>query len=219
MGELDSTLEQKAVDALLRYGFCILRNFFCRTTITSIGNTTLLGETKILMDQTVFTHNLTLRNILQAAFNLSNNIDEQHGFFYAGDICSHIINSNNNDQMYTKVSHIFSSTGCLPPHCIQLFIPAAQNSLVLQDGSTSLGGMAFVAGSHAPSTFKRIMMPNDKAKQELHKRIIRPTLVAGDCILFDCRLLVIDLKNCSNVANPFISIDWMLNWFRHNTSK
>jgi len=218
--KLDSSaLENKAVDALLRYGFCILRNFFCRNTITSFGNATLLGETEKLNYLSVFTHNLTLRNILQAAFNPSNDICEQQDFFYAGDISSHIIHSNKNDQMYTKVSHIFSSTGCLPPHCIQLFLPAAQNSLVLQDGSTSLGGMAFVAGSHAPSTFKRIMMPNDKAKQELHKRIIRPTLVAGDSILFDCRMLVINLKNSSSVANPFISIDWMLNWFRHNTSK
>jgi Phytanoyl-CoA dioxygenase (PhyH) len=80
----------------------------------------------------------------------------------------------------------------LPPHYVNLFMPAVAAGSPCAE--IEVGQTAFVLGSHQLRVSAHIM--NEEGGQsELEKRLVRPHLQAGDCLLFDCRILHFGLAN------------------------
>lgn len=93
--------------------------------------------------------------------------------------------------IHADTPHLYVHTQ-LPPHYVNLFLPA------VSEGSASaaieVGQTAFVLGSHQLRVSAHVMN-EEGGQEELEKRLVRPHLVAGDCLLFDCRILHFGLAN------------------------
>ena len=93
--------------------------------------------------------------------------------------------------IHADTSHLYVHTPTsLPPHYINIFCPAVDESKL----SYAIGQTAFVVESHKLEMSTKIMV-EENGNIELCKRIIRPHLKAGDCLLFDCRILHFGLAN------------------------
>ena len=76
-----------------------------------------------------------------------------------------------------------------------------------------MGQTAYVAGSHELAVSARIMAQAG-GESELHRRLLRPHLEAGDALLFDCRVLHFGLGNRSaSVQRPVIYVNYHQPWF------
>lgn len=93
--------------------------------------------------------------------------------------------------IHADTPHLYVHTQ-LPPHYVNLFLPA------VAEGSSSaaieVGQTAFVLGSHQLRVSAHVMN-EEGGQEELENRLVRPHLVAGDCLLFDCRILHFGLAN------------------------
>lgn len=108
--------------------------------------------------------------------------------------------------IHADTPHIFTHTH-LPPHYVNLFAPT------LVDSDTRVGQTAFVSGSHCLSA-SALMMTTEKGEQELMRKLVRPHLTAGDCLLFDCRVLHFGLANSSeHTLRPTLYVNYHRDWF------
>jgi Phytanoyl-CoA dioxygenase (PhyH) len=93
--------------------------------------------------------------------------------------------------IHADTAHLYVHTQ-LPPHYVNLFMPAVAAHSPCAE--IEVGQTAFVLGSHQLRVSAHIM--NEEGGQdELEKRLVRPHLQAGDCLLFDCRILHFGLAN------------------------
>ena len=93
--------------------------------------------------------------------------------------------------IHADTAHLYVHTQ-LPPHYVNLFMPAVAADSPCAE--IEVGQTAFVLGSHQLRVSAHIM--NEEGGQsELEKRLVRPHLQAGDCLIFDCRILHFGLAN------------------------
>jgi hypothetical protein len=123
--------------------------------------------------------------------------------------------------IHADTPHLFETVDCLAPHYVNCFFPAKSPLHTSCDdapesGDSPMGGTAVVHGSHSLSVTARLMSTetnnNDdddskhvssstengamaQQREELHRRIIRPSLALGDALIFDCRILHFGLAN------------------------
>mmetsp|Transcript_19764 Transcript_19764/g.28230 ORF Transcript_19764/g.28230 Transcript_19764/m.28230 type:complete len:614 (-) Transcript_19764:3214-5055(-) len=93
--------------------------------------------------------------------------------------------------IHADTAHVFTHTAHLPPHYLNLFLPAVAASL---EDSLRMGQTAFVLGSHHLQVSAAVMTRRG-GQRELIQRLVRPHLQAGDALLFDCRILHFGLAN------------------------
>lgn len=91
-------------------------------------------------------------------------------------------------------------------------------------GNSPIGGTAFIHGSHRLSIAARLTAEDNlvgrsaasakkEAKDEMYRRIIRPSLQKGDALIFDTRCLHFGLSNQSNYNRPMMYINYTHSWF------
>ena len=105
----------------------------------------------------------------------------------------------------------------LPPYSMNACVPTAPSaSSIKHNGSNSTGGTAFVAGSHQ-SCKNDACLQNKKLS---HNNIMRPSVVPGDVILFDSRVLHFGLANNDTSSlddkkcwNAVLCFNWTKSWF------
>lgn len=93
--------------------------------------------------------------------------------------------------IHADTSHLYVHAQ-LPAHYINLFLPAVAADTA--SATIEVGQTAFVLGSHQLRVSAHIMN-EEGGQEELEKRLVRPHLHAGDCLLFDCRILHFGLAN------------------------
>lgn len=93
--------------------------------------------------------------------------------------------------IHADTSHLYVHTQ-LPAHYINLFLPAV--AAASASAAIEVGQTAFVLGSHQLRVSAHIMN-EEGGQEELERRLVRPHLHAGDCLLFDCRILHFGLAN------------------------
>lgn len=102
----------------------------------------------------------------------------------------------------------------LPPHSINVCIPTSPSS-IKSNGSNLTGGTAFVAGSH--QSYKNNAYIHNK--KLLYNNIMRPSIVPGDIILFDSRVLHFGLANNASLDhnnkfwNTILCLNYTKSWF------
>ena len=127
--------------------------------------------------------------------------------------------------IHADTPHIFEHID-LPPHYLNLFLPAtdmSMNSTTADveefDGNTCIGGTAFLVGSHKLEVCEHLMNTNDDmSRRERFMRLLRPSLSVGDALIFDCRLLHMGLANHSHrtsvpTRRPMLYVNIMHKWF------
>lgn len=126
--------------------------------------------------------------------------------------------------IHADTPHIFEHID-LPPHYLNLFLPATNhwNSSTKAadefDGNTPIGGTAFLVGSHKLEICERLMKYNDdESRRERFMRLLRPSLCAGDALIFDCRVLHMGLANNSHRTStpsrrPMLYVNITHRWF------
>ena len=93
--------------------------------------------------------------------------------------------------IHADTAHLYVHTQ-LPGHYINLFVPAV--SAGSSSAAIEVGQTAFVLGSHQLRVSAHVM--NEEGGQQiLEERLVRPHLMAGDALLFDCRILHFGLAN------------------------
>ena len=100
--------------------------------------------------------------------------------------------------IHADTAHLFSFTEHLPPHYLNLFLPAATTQEGDEsDSARKMGQTAFVVGTHRLELSAKVMANKDglSGLQELLQRLVRPHLQVGDALLFDCRVLHFGLAN------------------------
>ena len=113
--------------------------------------------------------------------------------------------------IHADTSHLFEHIDCLPAHYINAFCLGSGHVLTSTDGSTELGGTAFVHGSHKLSFTAAV---GDLSAQLVLQHIVRPSLELGDVVLFDCRVLHFGLANTStNLDRPLLYVNYTSSWF------
>ena len=113
--------------------------------------------------------------------------------------------------IHADTSHLFEHIDCLPAHYINAFCLGRGHVLTSTDGSTELGGTAFVHGSHKLSFTAAV---GDLSAQLVLQHIVRPSLELGDVVLFDCRVLHFGLANTStNLDRPLLYVNYTSSWF------
>jgi len=112
--------------------------------------------------------------------------------------------------IHADTPHLFEHAD-LPPHYINLFIPATLEQNIDFNGDSEIGGTAFVAGSHKLEQCERLM--DEFHRVERLRRIVRPSLRLGDALLFDTRVLHFGLANCSEERRPLLYINLTHAWF------
>jgi len=91
-------------------------------------------------------------------------------------------------------------------------------------GENQIGGTAFIHGSHKLSVTARLTAGDDdalstsaaakdKARDEMHMRIIRPSIEVGDALIFDTRVLHFGLANQSKRRRPMLYVNMTHSWF------
>jgi len=163
--------------------------------------------------------------------------------FRLGQVGSVLSCPGSGDQaMHADTPHLFEDVDCLACHYCNVFAPGyevmADNDDEDRDnndddgsnkcyrnefdrdgtwtGNSTMGGTAFVHGSHRLSVSSRLLADDDDGDAEmtydnaddgtslrrrmLHLRTFRPALEAGDVLLFDCRTVHYGLANTSRGA-------------------
>jgi hypothetical protein len=95
--------------------------------------------------------------------------------------------------IHADTPHLFEHIDCLPAHYINAFCLGREVTMS-RDGSTELGGTAFVHGSHRLSYTAAV---GDLSAHLVLDQLVRPSLNLGDVVLFDCRVLHFGLANTS----------------------
>ena len=93
--------------------------------------------------------------------------------------------------IHADTPHLYVHTH-LPPHYVNLFLPAAAEGI--PRAACEVGQTAFVLGSHRLAASAAVMV-DEGGQRRLEEALVRPHLVAGDCLLFDCRALHFGLAN------------------------
>jgi hypothetical protein len=127
--------------------------------------------------------------------------------------------------IHADTPHIFEHMD-LPPHYLNLFLPAtdiSRNGTIPEgeefDGTTCIGGTAFLVGSHKLEVCDHLMNHiDDTSRRERFLRLLRPSLSVGDALIFDCRLLHMGLANDSHrtstpIRRPMLYVNIMHKWF------
>jgi hypothetical protein len=144
--------------------------------------------------------------------------------------------------IHADTPHLFEMHDCLPCHYANLFIYGEdknQGGEIRQGisfdsdgnftGANLIGGTAFIDGSHRLSVTARLTAEKgisaagveENAQNEMHMRIIRPSLQLGDALIFDTRTLHFGLANMSHVSNsnqsglrrPMLYVNMTHSWF------
>jgi Phytanoyl-CoA dioxygenase (PhyH) len=105
--------------------------------------------------------------------------------------------------IHADTSHLYVHTQ-LPAHYINLFLPAVAADSA--SAAIEVGQTAFVLDSHQLRISAHIMN-EEGGQEELEKRLVRPHLQAGDCLLFDCRILHFGLANQYKASDSTPSTD------------
>jgi Phytanoyl-CoA dioxygenase (PhyH) len=105
--------------------------------------------------------------------------------------------------IHADTCHLYVHTQ-LPAHYINLFLPAVAADSA--SAAIEVGQTAFVLGSHQLRISAHIMN-EEGGQEELEKRLVRPHLHAGDCLLFDCRILHFGLANQYKASDSIPSTD------------
>lgn len=118
--------------------------------------------------------------------------------------------------IHADTSHLYVHTPQLPPHYVNQFCVAVDTHV---NTSFEVGQTAFVVGSHTLSMSSKIMTQQG-GDIELRSRLIRPHLVAGDALLFDCRILHFGMANQSTHSRenseawrPLLYVNYWQEWF------
>ena len=114
----------------------------------------------------------------------------------------------------------------LPAHYVNLFLPACgeQEPDEACAGGFKVGQTAFVLGSHILTDAARMLQESPPVGvgaeaastlvPELERRLVRPQLLPGDALLFDCRLLHFGLSNTSiKTTRPLLYINYYQDYF------
>ena len=141
--------------------------------------------------------------------------------FRLGQIGSVLSCPGSGDQaVHADTPHLFEHVDCLPCHYLNVFTPGYmvndcttncyyrnEFSDGIWTGNSTLGGTAFVQGSHKLSVTAELLSESEDTtgedntalirKQLLQLRTLRPALDAGDVLLFDCRTIHYGLANTS----------------------
>lgn len=133
--------------------------------------------------------------------------------------------------IHADTPHIFEIYDRLPCHYANLFIMgkdmnASDDNSVDHDGNFTgenlVGGTAFIDGSHHLSVTARLTEDkgisaagvDNSTQNEMHMRIIRPSLRTGDALLFDTRTLHFGLANNSErIRRPLLYVNMTHSWF------
>jgi len=114
--------------------------------------------------------------------------------------------------IHADAPHLFEHEDCLPSHYLNVFTPGydvinnpnddCRRNEFDNDGiwtrNSTVGGTAFVHGSHKLSATAKLLSEDDADEDEINDgatlrgrllrlRTLRPALEAGDAVLFDCR--------------------------------
>ncbi len=145
--------------------------------------------------------------------------------------------------IHADTPHLFELYDSLPCHYANLFILgddgtefSTSDSLHVDEdgnfrGDNKVGGTAFIHGSHKLTVTARltgedegeatdyhststVLSKREKARDEMHMRIIRPSLVMGDALIFDTRVLHFGLANQSKTkCRPMLYVNMTHSWF------
>lgn len=156
-------------------------------------------------------------NLGRSKSGRSSNLDGSPQPFRLGQVGSIISCPGASDQeIRANTSHLFEHDICLPSHSLSVITPGYQ---IVKDssspssiqheftddgmwtGNSKTGGMAFVLGSHKLDVTARLMSQeyrndNERMREEmLRLRTLRPSLEAGDVLIFDDRTLHFKMAN------------------------
>jgi hypothetical protein len=111
--------------------------------------------------------------------------------------------------IHADTPHVFTHVH-LPPHYVNLFLPCLSADMAVME----LGQTAFVMDSHLLEMSAR-MMTTPEGEGDIVRNLIRPHLFAGDCLLFDCRILHFGLANnpISCQLRPTLYVNYHSDWF------
>ncbi|GFH48883.1 hypothetical protein CTEN210_05359 [Chaetoceros tenuissimus] len=151
------------------------------------------------------------------------------------------IPSCSDQAIHADTPHIFEMHDCLPCHYANLFIfgedqdetkeKSASDNTDLDgnfNGQNLIGGTAFVNASHKLSVTAALTADEgisaagdiENTQNEMHMRIIRPSLQLGDAVIFDTRTLHFGLANKNRLENrgegkrrPLLYINLTHSWF------
>ena len=129
--------------------------------------------------------------------------------------------------IHADTPHLFETYDCLPPHYVNVFTPGRDDPNTVVDvdgtkaGSTTMGGTAFVHGSHRLSFCANFQDGGDDdfgtgsvANQpNVQEHLVRPSLELGDVLMFDCRILHFGLANTSTTERPVLYTNITQGWF------
>jgi len=176
-----------AINAILKYGFCIIRRFFppqdvddYLTQFTQHGVFTIIHNHSSLLQ--------IMGNVMNPAMNPLKLddivIQESYSFFKLGNIGT----DDTSLEFHSDTNHIYgnSNLSFLPPHYLKLLIP-----------TSSSFHHDFIQASHIT-----------KRLDETHIAEL-DSLDIGDVVLFDCRVLRRNRKTDSKI----LYVDWQRNWF------
>ena len=141
--------------------------------------------------------------------------------------------------IHADTPHLFETHDCLPCHYCNLFILGNDGSKEAcqkldgdgnPTGDNEVGGTAFIHGSHKLSVAAQLTAGDEdtlngeipsaavreQARDEMHMRIIRPSLEVGDALLFDTRVLHFGCANQSKKkCRPMLYVN-MTHTFFHD---
>ncbi|OQR89283.1 hypothetical protein THRCLA_09813, partial [Thraustotheca clavata] len=116
-------------------------------------------------------------------------------------------------KIHADIPHLFNTVD-LPPHLLHAFMPACDQ------GGFKAGQTAFVVGSHFLETCGRMTSEDGSGIEETISNTIRPHVIPGDLVLFDCRVLHLGLPNTTaplgskeGVRRAILYVNWHLPWF------
>lgn len=151
------------------------------------------------------------------------------------------IPSCSDQAIHADTPHIFEMHDCLPCHYANLFIFGEDQDETKEkntsdntdldgnfNGQNLIGGTAFVNASHKLSVTAALTADEgisaagdiENTQNEMHMRIIRPSLQLGDAVIFDTRTLHFGLANRNRLENrgegkrrPLLYINLTHSWF------
>ena len=139
--------------------------------------------------------------------------------------------------IHADTTHLFENYDCLPCHYAHVFSSGLDKTDLAKvgkfdsdgnfTGDSEVGCTAFVHGSHRLSVTARLTTENagesaNDPQDEMHMRIMRPSLQLGDVLIFDTRMLHFGLANQTNkmysensidVRRPMIYMNMTSAWF------
>jgi len=139
--------------------------------------------------------------------------------------------------VHADISHLFENYDMLPCHYVNVFTMGCDSNCDYEgdfdidgnfSGSNLVGGTAFVHGTHRLSVAARLTAEDGNGidnisvsaakkdtRNEMHMRVIRPSLRSGDALIFDCRILHFGLANRSEseLRRPMLYVNMTHSWF------